>query len=107
VADVFVSYSRDDAGFVRRLVDARQARDKDVWVDVEGIRDAEVFPAALRSAIEGSDGFAFVISPGSVASHCVWDACAACGDAKALPALARSQVTRQLTAKERRTFLGS
>ena len=54
--DVFVSYSRDDVAFVRQLVDALHAHDKDVWVDVEGIRDAEVFPAALRSAIESSDG---------------------------------------------------
>jgi WD40 repeat protein len=35
-----------------------------------------------------------------------WDACTACGDAKALLTLARSRVTRQLTAQERRTFLG-
>jgi WD40 repeat protein len=36
----------------------------------------------------------------------VWDACTACGDGKALLAFAASQVTRQLTAQERRTFLG-
>ena len=34
----------------------------------------------------------------------VWDACTACGDPTALLALARSRVTRQLTAQERRTF---
>jgi WD40 repeat protein len=69
VADVFVSYSRRDGEFVRRLVEALQAHGKDVWVDTEGIRDAEVFPAALRSAVESSDGFVFVISPDSVASN--------------------------------------
>ncbi|MEA2496437.1 MAG: hypothetical protein QOJ29_4348 [Thermoleophilaceae bacterium] len=37
-------------------------------MDVEAIRDAEVFPAALRAAVEGSDGFVFVISPDSVQS---------------------------------------
>ena len=36
----------------------------------------------------------------------VWDACAACGDRSALLRLAHSRVTRQLTAQERRTFLG-
>jgi WD40 repeat protein len=36
----------------------------------------------------------------------VWDACAACGDRSALLRLAQSQVTRQLTTQERRTFLG-
>ncbi|MEA2419069.1 MAG: hypothetical protein QOE60_1275 [Thermoleophilaceae bacterium] len=68
MADVFVSYSRSDSELVNRLVERLRERGKDVWVDVEGIRDAEVFPAALRRAVEGSDGFVFVISPESVAS---------------------------------------
>ena len=65
---VFVSYSRRDSGFVARLAEGLQSRGKDVWVDVEGVRDAEVFPAALRRAIEGSDTFLFVITPDSVRS---------------------------------------
>jgi WD40 repeat protein len=68
VADVFVSYSRRDAEFVQHLARALGECGKDPWVDVEGIRDAEEFPAGLRSAIEQSDGFVFVISPDSVAS---------------------------------------
>ena len=68
MADVFVSYSRSDSELVNRLVERLRERGKDVWFDVEGIRDAEVFPAALRRAVEGSDGFVFVISPDSVAS---------------------------------------
>jgi WD40 repeat protein len=68
MADVFVSYSRRDADFVRRLAAALTERGKDAWVDVDGIRDAEVFPAALRAAIEQSDGFVFVVSPDSVSS---------------------------------------
>jgi hypothetical protein len=68
LADVFVSYSRSDSELVNLLVERLRERGKDVWVDVEGIRDAEVFPAALRRAVEGSDGFVFVISPDSVAS---------------------------------------
>ena len=68
MADVFVSYSRRDGEFVQRLVDGLVEHGKDVWVDVDGIRDAEVFPAVLRSAVEQSDGFVFVISPDSVAS---------------------------------------
>ena len=68
MADVFVSYSRSDSELVNLLVERLRERGKDVWVDVEGIRDAEVFPAALRRAVEGSDGFVFVISPDSVTS---------------------------------------
>lgn len=42
---------------------------KSVWIDTEGIADAEVFPVALRNAIEQSDSFLFVITPASVASE--------------------------------------
>src|SRR5438128_1609582 len=66
--DVFISYSRKDTQFVSTLTEGLRARGKDVWVDIEGIRDAEVFPDALRNAIEGSDGFVFVISQASVQS---------------------------------------
>jgi WD40 repeat protein len=68
LADVFVSYSRRDADFVRRLAEDLKRRGKEAWIDVDGIRDAERFPEALRRAIEGSDAFLFVISPDSVAS---------------------------------------
>jgi hypothetical protein len=49
LSDVFISYSRHDGALVARLVEALQARGKDVWVNVVGIRDAEVFPAATAS----------------------------------------------------------
>ena len=72
MADVFLSYSRLDGTFVRRLSAALQARGKDVWVDVDGIRDGEVFPDVLRRAIESSDAFVFVITPDSVWRGRIW-----------------------------------
>ena len=69
MSDVFISYSRRDSAYVSALQAALSERGKDVWVDVEGIRDAEVFPDVLRRAIESSDAFLFVISPDSVASE--------------------------------------
>ena len=69
MADVFISYARRDADYVAQLAQHLESRGKNVWVDVEGIRDAEVFPAALRRAIENSDAFLFVISPDSVRSQ--------------------------------------
>jgi WD40 repeat protein len=69
VPDVFISYSRRDGGFVHGLVDDLEARGKSVWIDIEGIAGGEVFPEAIRSAIEQSDAFVFVISPDSVASR--------------------------------------
>ena len=49
MSDVFVSYSRRDAEFVMRLADDLKSRGKDVWVDVEGIRDAARSRAPTRS----------------------------------------------------------
>ena len=69
MADVFVSYSRRDTEFVQRIAASIESRGKTVWIDTADIADAEVFPTALRTAIEGSDAFLFVISPTSVASQ--------------------------------------
>ena len=68
MADLFVSYSRRDSDFVRRLCEALAAHGKDVWLDTETIADAEVFPEAIRRAIEECETFLFVITPASVES---------------------------------------
>jgi hypothetical protein len=57
MADVFMSYSRRDTEFVRRLADSISGRGKEVWLDTEGIADGEVFPEAIKHAIEQSDAF--------------------------------------------------
>jgi WD40 repeat protein len=67
--DVFISYSRKDREFVKRLEAALQARGREAWVDWEGIRPAEEFMQAIFPAIEGADTFVFVISPDSVTSE--------------------------------------
>ena len=67
--DVFVSYSRRDGEFVRALAADLESRGKSVWIDTQGIGDGEVFPDAIRRAIEQSDAFVFVISPESIASR--------------------------------------
>ena len=66
--DVFISYSRTDTEFVQRIASSLEENGKSAWVDTVGISDAEVFPRAIRSAIEESDAFLFVITPASVAS---------------------------------------
>jgi WD40 repeat protein len=68
VPDVFISYSRPDGEFVHRLHAALQKDGKDVWVDFEDIAPASPWAAEVKSAIENSDAFVFVISPESVAS---------------------------------------
>ena len=68
MADVFVSYSRRDSAFVGRMVESMSERGKQVWLDTEGIADGEVFPEAIKRAIEQSDAFVFVITPDAVRS---------------------------------------
>jgi WD40 repeat protein len=69
VADVFVSYSRKDIEFVRVLVGALTDRDKEVWVDWEGIPPTVEFMEEIRGAVEAADAFLFVLSPDSATSR--------------------------------------
>lgn len=64
----FVSYAREDQAFVRRLHDALEQRQRDTWVDWEGIYPTEEWMARIRAAIDAASAFVFVISPDSVAS---------------------------------------
>jgi len=68
-SDVFISYSRKDSEFVRRLEKALESRGREAWVDWEGIRPTEEFMQAIYRAIESTDTFVFVISSDSVTSE--------------------------------------
>ena len=66
--DVFVSYSRADADFARRLNDALQTQGKTTWFDQESIATGTDFQQEIYRGIEQSDNFLFIISPESVNS---------------------------------------
>jgi hypothetical protein len=66
VADVFVSYAREDLPFVRRLADALQARNREVWVDLEEIIPSARWREEIRAGITEAHAVAFVISPDSI-----------------------------------------
>jgi WD40 repeat protein len=69
MADVFISYAREDAGMVRALVDVLETRDREVWVDWRSIPPTAEWLHEIDRAIESTDAFLFVISPDSVASE--------------------------------------
>lgn len=69
MADVFVSYAREDLPFVRRLTAALQARDRDVWGDLDDIIPSARWREEIRTAITEADAVVFVITPDSVASE--------------------------------------
>jgi WD40 repeat protein len=68
VAEVFISYAREDQPFVRRLQSALEDRDLSAWVDWEDIPPTAEWMREVEAAIEGSDSLLFVVSPESVAS---------------------------------------
>ena len=68
MADAFISYSRKDKDFVRRLHRALGERKLDVWVDLEKIQPTEEFMEAIFRAIEEADIFGAVLTPDWVAS---------------------------------------
>jgi hypothetical protein len=69
VLDVFISYSRADSDFARKLNDALQTQGKTTWFDQESIATGTDFQQEIHRGIEQSDNFLFVISPDSVNSR--------------------------------------
>ena len=67
--DVFVSYSRRDGDFVRRLHDRLVEDGEDVYIDWEGVPSwSPDWQAELYAAIDSADTFLLVLSPDSVQS---------------------------------------
>ncbi|MEQ8540490.1 MAG: TIR domain-containing protein [Coleofasciculus sp. D1-CHI-01] len=66
--DVFISYSRTDSDFARKLNNALQIQNKTTWFDQESIASGEDFEQEIFKGIERSNNFLFIISPSSVNS---------------------------------------
>ncbi|MDA0265782.1 MAG: toll/interleukin-1 receptor domain-containing protein [Cyanobacteria bacterium] len=67
-ANVFISYSRRNKGFVERLHAALAGTQRQVWVDWENIPLASDWWKEIELGIELADTFIFVLSPDSVQS---------------------------------------
>jgi hypothetical protein len=68
LGSAFISYSRKDMEFVRKLHDALNSHGIKTWVDWEGIPTSPDWMEEIVRGIVASDGFIFVISPDSLAS---------------------------------------
>lgn len=68
-SDIFVSYSRRDAEFVRKVDAAFKQAGLEVWVDWEDIPLSVDWWEEIKDGIESADVFVFIISPDSVASE--------------------------------------
>lgn len=65
---IFISYSRRNSDFVRRLHDGIVARGRETWVDWEGIPPTSDWMKEIHSAIDAAEAVAFVLSPDSIKS---------------------------------------
>ena len=71
---VFISYSREDAGFADQLDAALDACGFDCSIDRLGISGGEDWKARLTALIGQSDTVVFVLSPASARSEiCAWE----------------------------------
>ncbi len=66
---VFISYSRRDTEFVKKLDESLKQEGLEVWVDWEDIPLSANWMEEIEAGIEGADVFVFVISPDSLASE--------------------------------------
>ncbi|HEY9672333.1 MAG TPA: TIR domain-containing protein [Waterburya sp.] len=66
--DVFISYSRADSDFARKLNDSLQMQGKTTWFDQESIASGSDFQQEIYRGIKACDNFLFILSPRSVSS---------------------------------------
>src|SRR5215472_6138415 len=69
MAEVFISYAREDKDFVQKLHNALAGLNRDTWVDWEGIPLTAEWLKEVYAGIEAADNFIFVISLESVGSE--------------------------------------
>jgi len=68
MAKVFISYSRKDIDFAKRLTAELQKSEFDFWIDWEGIPPTVDWWREIEKGIEEADAFLFLISPDSANS---------------------------------------
>ena len=73
MARIFVSYSRKNIDFCKRLTDELQKRDLDFWVDWEGIPPTVDWLKEIEKGIEEADTFLAIVTPDWVSSKICLD----------------------------------
>ena len=69
MADVFISYSRKDEAFVRRLQEDLKQHNRDTWIDWQNIPPTAEWQREIFANIEAADNFLFIVSPDSCVSE--------------------------------------
>src|SRR6185503_8333480 len=69
MARIFVSYSRKNIDFCKRLTDELQKRDLDFWVDWEGIPPTVDWLKEIEKGVEEADAFLAIVSTDWISSR--------------------------------------
>lgn len=69
VARIFISYSRRDEAFARRLGGSLSQMGADIWMDVDDIPVGMNWSSAIQQGLDVSELMILVLSPDSMASH--------------------------------------
>ena len=73
MADIFISYARDDESTAQRLRDVLASQGWDVWRDKEGIVTGTAWGASIEQALHGAKCVVVLWSEQALASHFVRD----------------------------------
>ena len=71
MAQIFISYSRKDIDFIRKLAGDLEKAGYDVWWDLTDLRGGDDWPRVIPAAIEASQYVIVVLSPNSAISDWV------------------------------------
>src|SRR4030095_8196037 len=71
MAQIFISYSRKDISFARKLAGDLEKAGYEVWWDLTDLRGGDDWPRVIPQAIGGSQYFVVVLSPNSAISDWV------------------------------------
>src|SRR6266487_5458723 len=69
MSHIFISYSRKDFDFAKKIVDALATNNLDTWIDWKSIPKGEDWEQEIYRGIEEADAFLFLISSDSVISQ--------------------------------------
>lgn len=73
MAKIFISYSRRDEAFARKLVEWLIKRNVEVWIDIEGIHAGVKWSAAIQEGLDACDIMIVLVSPSGTSSLNVED----------------------------------
>ncbi len=73
MARIFISYSRNDAAFARKLATSLDSLGADIWIDVEDIPAGMKWSTAIQEGLDTCEVMIVVISPTSMESTNVED----------------------------------